>query len=173
MIASLILVVFLFKCSNIHLRVVSSFIIYPSRTLPDEITKYLRDVSNSTHTVTQMAMLPTEQDYMCRDPLCSEFLSAMDKDHFQQCVQTVKNATFGPPTLGSCHFMNGSNRAPVALASFEGSGNTWVRGLLEQVTGICTGKSLLCVELVLMVPVNRIALQIQQGLHFLSIRTVM
>ena len=139
MIASLVLVAFLFKCSNIHLRVVSaSFIIYPSRKFPDEITKYLRQVS-STDTVSQMAILPTEQDHTCRDPLCSEFLSAMDKNHFQQCVETVKNAGFGSPALGSCHFMNGSNRAPVALASFEGSGNTWVRGLLEQVTGICTG----------------------------------
>ena len=119
----------------------SSFIIYPSRKFPDEITRYLRDVSNSTNTVIQMAMLPTKQNHTCRDPLCSEFLSAMDKDHFQQCVETVKNAMFGHPALGSCHFMNGSNRAPVALASFEGSGNTWVRGLLEQVTGICTGKS--------------------------------
>ena len=155
MIASLILVVFLFKCSNVHSRVVSSFIIYPSRTFPDEITKYLRDVSNSTRTVIQMATLPTEQNHMCRDSLCSEFLSAMDKGHFQQCVQTVKNATFGPPALGSCHFMNGSNRAPVALASFEGSGNTWVRGLLEEVTGICTGKSLLCVELVPMIIDNQ------------------
>ena len=124
---------------------VSSFIIYPSRTFPDEITKYLRDVSNPTDTVIQMAMLPTKQNHVCRDPLCSEFLSAMDKDHYQQCVQSVKNATFGPPALGSCHFMNGSNRVPVALASFEGSGNTWVCGLLEQVTGICTGISPYCV----------------------------
>ena len=116
----------------------SSFIIYPSRKFQDEITKYLREVS-STDTVSQMAILPTEQNHTCRDPLCSEFLSAMDKNHFQQCVETVKNAGFGSPALGSCHFMNGSNRAPVALASFEGSGNTWVRGLLEQVTGICTG----------------------------------
>lgn len=35
--------------------------------------------------------------------------------------------------------MNGTFRAPVALASFPGSGNTWVRGLLEKATGICTG----------------------------------
>ena len=27
----------------------------------------------------------------------------------------------------------------MALASFPGSGNTWVRGLLETATGICTG----------------------------------
>ena len=40
---------------------------------------------------------------------------------------------------GPCHFINGSRRAPVALASFPGSGNTWVRGLLEMATGVCTG----------------------------------
>jgi hypothetical protein len=27
----------------------------------------------------------------------------------------------------------------VGLVSFPGSGNTWVRGLLQKVTGICTG----------------------------------
>ena len=41
---------------------------------------------------------------------------------------------------GTCHFMNGRGRLPVALASFPGSGNTWVRGLIEKVTGICTGE---------------------------------
>ena len=40
---------------------------------------------------------------------------------------------------GECHFMDGRERAPVALVSFPGSGNTWLRGLLEQATGICTG----------------------------------
>ena len=30
-------------------------------------------------------------------------------------------------------------RVPVALVSTPGSGNTWVRGLLEMATGICTG----------------------------------
>ncbi len=40
---------------------------------------------------------------------------------------------------GKCHFMNGTGRAAVALVSYPGSGNTWLRGLLEQVTGICTG----------------------------------
>ena len=37
--------------------------------------------------------------------------------------------------------MNGTNRAAVALVSFPGSGSTWVRGLLEQATGVCTGRS--------------------------------
>ncbi len=41
--------------------------------------------------------------------------------------------------FGECHFMNGSSRSAVALASFPGSGNTWARGLLERATGVCTG----------------------------------
>ena len=36
--------------------------------------------------------------------------------------------------------MNGTNWAAVALVSFPGSGNTWVRGLLQQATGVCTGR---------------------------------
>ena len=48
--------------------------------------------------------------------------------------------------LGKCHFMNGTNRAAVALVSFPGSGNTWVRGLLEQATGVCTGRSVCLVR---------------------------
>lgn len=38
-----------------------------------------------------------------------------------------------------CKFLNTTSRDPVALASFPGSGNTWVRGLLQKATGICTG----------------------------------
>ena len=41
----------------------------------------------------------------------------------------------------TCHFMDGNNRSPVCLESFPGSGNTWFRGLLERVTGICTGRN--------------------------------
>lgn len=41
---------------------------------------------------------------------------------------------------GECRFINGSGRSPVGLVSFPGSGNTWVRGLLQKATGICTGK---------------------------------
>lgn len=35
--------------------------------------------------------------------------------------------------------MEAKGRSPVALASAEGSGNTWIRGLLEKASGICTG----------------------------------
>ena len=39
----------------------------------------------------------------------------------------------------SCLFIDGGTRNPVALASAGGSGNTWVRGLLEKGSGFCTG----------------------------------
>ena len=54
-----------------------------------------------------------------------------------------------PTNLGSCtnltdmHFINGTR--VVTLVSFPGSGNTWTRLLLEQVTGIFTG-SIYCDE---------------------------
>ena len=49
-------------------------------------------------------------------------------------------STYADAKPGPCHFINGTKRAAVALASFPGSGNTWVRGLLEKATGVCTGE---------------------------------
>ena len=40
-----------------------------------------------------------------------------------------------------CHFIDGRDRSPVCLKSYPGSGNTWMRGLLEKASGICTGMS--------------------------------
>ena len=34
----------------------------------------------------------------------------------------------------------------MALASFPGSGNTRVRGLLEKATGVCTGEQIIIVQ---------------------------
>ncbi len=47
-----------------------------------------------------------------------------------------------PLTSGRCRFMNGSGRGVTGLVSFPGSGNTWVRELLQTATGICTGTQL-------------------------------
>ena len=41
------------------------------------------------------------------------------------------------------HNMSTAGRGPVGLVSFPGSGNTWVRGLLQKATGICTGMDIL------------------------------
>ena len=83
----------------------------------------------------------------CRDSLCFEYLSSKEKNDFRWCMNKTKamEYKFGPVTNGTCRFMNGTGRyppGPVALASQPGSGNTWVRGLLEKATGICTGMAL-------------------------------
>ena len=77
----------------------------------------------------------------CNDSICSQYLSPAERDSFRWCVNKTlaMKAKYGPILPGTCRFMNGSGRYPVALASSPGSGNTWVRGLLEKVTGICSG----------------------------------
>lgn len=74
----------------------------------------------------------------CNDPLCTEYLTKEDKNRFDSCLQKLKSYK-GQPHDGQCHFMSPTHRSSVALASYPGSGNTWLRGLLETATGICTG----------------------------------
>ena len=80
-------------------------------------------------------------NHECNSSICYEYLSRTESVFFNKCLnKTVdKETKFGPIQKGRCHFMNGTGRYPVVLASFPGSGNTWLRGLLEKVTGICTG----------------------------------
>lgn len=73
----------------------------------------------------------------CRSRICREFLSDRDMGYFGYCWK--KTRLKKEPLRSVCQFMNASSRSPVALASFPGSGNTWIRGLLQQATGICTG----------------------------------
>jgi hypothetical protein len=77
----------------------------------------------------------------CRDSICSEFVTKTDKPHFDYCIKKTWKirARYREPRDSVCRFMNGAGRDPVALASFPGSGNTWVRGLIQSVTGLCTG----------------------------------
>ena len=86
--------------------------------------------------VSPTATLPPQ----CSDPLCTQYLVPYGWSEFNKCYQhSMRKSHQKLPLLNKCRFMNGTNRAPVALASLPGSGNTWVRGLLEQATGICTG----------------------------------
>ena len=73
----------------------------------------------------------------CENQLCSEFLTRLDTPHFKYCLR--KSRLKVEPEKSICHFISGRRRSPIALASFPGSGNTWVRGLLQDITGICTG----------------------------------
>ena len=78
----------------------------------------------------------------CRDSICSEFLTTVDKPHFKYCVRKTWNVPlrkYSEPKNSKCIFIDGSNRFPMAIASYPGSGNTWVRGLFQKVTGLCTG----------------------------------
>ncbi len=87
-----------------------------------------------------MQTIPQMRDYNYSDGLCLKFIvTHRDKEAVQSCFghwvahEDVNNWS------EKCHIMNGTFIAPVALASPPSSGNTWVRGLLEQATGICTG----------------------------------
>lgn len=75
----------------------------------------------------------------CRQRQCREYLSWREIIALQLCVNEVRRRYDGVIKDGNCSFIDGRNRLPVALVSTEGSGNTWVRGLLEKATGICTG----------------------------------
>ena len=73
----------------------------------------------------------------CSERLCLQFALANKKR--KSCWNNGKKSIALDDTDFRCRFMNENGRAPVGLVSFPGSGNTWVRGLLEQVTGYCTG----------------------------------
>ena len=98
-------------------------------TTPGELVWKLLDVK-----ATLSLPLPHFGNYQCRDQICSEFLTDGDKNDLLHC-STNRITKLVP----RCHFMDGAHRSAVALISFPGSGNTWIRGLLEKATGICTG----------------------------------
>lgn len=80
----------------------------------------------------------------CAEEHCADRLSAEDKSAYSRCRGSALSR--GALHHSSCRFLDknsGNRRGPVALASFPGSGNTWVRGLLQKATGLCTG-SLYC-----------------------------
>ena len=89
----------------------------------------------------------SKQQANCKQPHCSELLSAPDKQRQKTCLAEIskQNRGVSQKELASrtlendCIFMDGKKRNAVALTSSEGSGNTWIRGLLERATGICTG----------------------------------
>ncbi len=89
---------------------------------------------------TSSSDIPNRTKRKCRDTICSEYLTEGDHVHFDYCIKkTWPTQRHREPKESVCQFMDGSGRHPVALASYPGSGNTWVRGLLQEVTGLCTG----------------------------------
>ena len=84
---------------------------------------------------------------LCKQPHCTEYFSNIDKACDDYCVKKQRKNSKGRKSMairdsgmhGECRFMRGEGRAAVALVSLPGSGSTWIRGLLEKATGICTG----------------------------------
>lgn len=95
-----------------------------------------RPVNYSLVTITpEMISTCGEEDLMCKKYL----LPVTDLEYYKNCLGKVKESNYTVSPTPSCRLMNGARRGAVALVSLPGSGNTWVRGLLEQATGICTG----------------------------------
>ena len=84
---------------------------------------------------------PRRLGLQCTDPHCTSYLLDEDYWSFMICQQwTEKKTKISHLDINAtCRFMKGVTRQPVGLVSVPGSGNTWVRGLLEIATGICTG----------------------------------
>jgi hypothetical protein len=94
--------------------------------------------------------LPISQPRNCQQAHCKEYLQKLELVAMDNCFDETSKRTVNGKIQSkhdskfnlkenNCNFINGSRRLPVALASTSGSGNTWIRGLLEKATGICTG----------------------------------
>ena len=84
---------------------------------------------------------PRRLGLQCTDLHCTSYLLDEDYWSFIICQQwTEKKTEINHLNINAtCKFMKGVTRQPVGLVSVPGSGNTWVRELLETATGICTG----------------------------------
>ena len=89
------------------------------------------------------AMYLNKPNTDCSDLHCVDYLTEEERVQYDSCynatVSERARTKFGPIRPGKCRFQRGDQRYPVGLGSFQGSGNTWLRGLLEKITGICTG----------------------------------
>lgn len=88
--------------------------------------------------VTNLTDIPLSA--LCKAERCDHFLSEEERQVYQLCGEKASE-WLGQRGASECHctFLNGTGRPTVALVSLPGSGNTWLRGLLERATGVCTG----------------------------------
>ena len=72
---------------------------------------------------------------------CPPHLDDNDIQRWKTCTFLARKAVKQNSSMAphNCQFLQLPLRDPVALISLPGSGNTWVRGLLETATGYCTG----------------------------------
>lgn len=88
--------------------------------------------------------LPPFPDGRCSDAVCSNFVAdrGSRSGSTLRCAEaTVAKLAPGESVTPKCRFQNGTSKPVYLLRSFPGSGNTWIRQVLERVTGICTGNA--------------------------------
>ena len=109
--------------------------------LSDNQTKFNEYIEN---------LSASQTEDLVRQMGISNLTSAKARKQFLQCTgffllgelksKQLKSPLHIPPSSQHCKHMSFKSSGPiVALASFEGSGNSWVRQLLESATGIYTG----------------------------------
>ncbi len=100
-------------------------------------------ISRTKENISHQSASSSSKVIKCIKPHCREYLSKEDQSREKACLleasRKARNNPLSKIVENNCSFMDGKHRSPVALASIEGSGNTWVRGLLERASGICTG----------------------------------
>ena len=109
---------------------------------PSTFPQPLKAQNSHTHVVA-----PTSKQSDCLKEHCTNYLKKSELLAMDRCLQETyrriktenKSSVRMAVRDNDCRFIDGSKRRPVALVSTEGSGNTWIRGLLEKATGICTG----------------------------------
>ena len=69
----------------------------------------------------------------CADVICSNFVNS-------KCAQKISVKFENAGVIPKCHFQDGTSNIRVLLLSYPGSGNTWIRQLIERSSGVCTGK---------------------------------
>ena len=125
----------------------------------DKLVPYVAPGPSLVQELVPMEVLKKKVSFSERDGL--QYLDHTSLSHYYQCSPST-NPLLPTHIDKQCHkrsFL--SQRQPLtALVSFHGSGNTWVRYLLEQATGIFTGSiycdgvlKVTCLSLI--IPINR------------------
>ena len=83
----------------------------------------------------QMQQLPITVN--CTDDACKQLKEIRERYYYEACSKEARKDYEVKPC--QCSLLDGKKRGRYALLSLPGSGNTWVRGLLEKATGVCTG----------------------------------
>ena len=128
-----------------------SIIVKKSTSRPPNLPLPLQGVSTQhpqAHTLNEQGhngVRPGTDMLHCEYDNCSGTMCLSRLSHTSLLCHTFCNQLSAyysrKPTIDSkrCRFVKSNGRVPVALVSVPGSGNTWVRGMLEKVTGVCTG----------------------------------